>query len=347
MIRILVFIFLTNVSYLSFGNNDYQIALNKLKEASDFFEKNTLNDEQIKPVKIVLENTLQKVDSYKSEHYIAENGVLPLPVPIEVAETSLQPQNDLVLTPSSKGKKNCIYTHIAEIGMKVPAEKRIDFKRVYEELTGTKFHWKRNILDEQLFEIMGIIEKKMMDIVFDKPNILMAVKYVGLAKDMEHRFRGHHFDLNDELKKTKSRKTKCHTETLKNSDIKMSYLINNVPVAYHKIFEALVSTVFPVQIFHASAVIADKAAWNFIVRYKTSDERKKYVKKEDIDKLEGYINYMSNYFNSINLENAYKESGNKENENKENEKPKKVELKKRKTSNTATAKVPAYKKQKL
>ena len=139
MIRILIFIFLTTVSYLSFCNNGYQIALNKLKEASDFFEKNTLNDEQIKQVKIVLENISQKVDSYKSEHYIAENGVLPLPVPIEISENSVHPKNDLVLTPSSKDKQNCIYTHIAEIGMKVPVEKRINFKKVYEELTGTKF----------------------------------------------------------------------------------------------------------------------------------------------------------------------------------------------------------------
>ncbi len=319
MIRILIFIFLTNFSYLSFCNNDYQIALNKLKEASDFFEKNILNDEQIKQVKIVLENTLQKVDSYKSEHYIAENGVLPLPVPIEVAETSLQQQNDFVLTPNSKNKEDCIYTHTAQIDnqkFNVPVEKRIDFRVVYNQLIRKPFHWNRKISEEELFQIMGIIEKKMMKIVFENLNLLKNVKYVGLAEGMEHRFRGHRSDLCNNLKKIQNKKVKCHNQTLKQSNIEMSYLINNIPKDYHKIFEALVSTVFPVHIFYASAVIADENAWNFIVRYKISDERKKYVKEEDIAKLEGYINYMNNYFNSINIENAYKE-----NENKENEEP--------------------------
>lgn len=44
MNRIFIFIFVTNLSYLSFGNNDYLITLNKLKEANDFFKKNVLNN---------------------------------------------------------------------------------------------------------------------------------------------------------------------------------------------------------------------------------------------------------------------------------------------------------------
>lgn len=339
MSRIFTFIFLTTVSYFSFCDNDYQVALNKLKEVNDFFEKNALNDEQIKQVNLVIKSISKKIDSYKSEHYISENGALPLPAPLEILENSVEPKNDLVLTPNSKDKQNCVYTHIAEIGIKVPLEKRIDFKKVYKIVINKKFHWNRNISEKQLFEIMGIIEKKLIDIVFERLNLLKGVKYVGLAEDMLHRFRGHYSDLSNERKKVQNRKVKCHNQTLNQSNIEMSYLINNIPKEYHKVFEALVSTVFPAQLFYASALIADEAAWNFIIDYKKSDERKNHVKEEDIAKLEGCISYMNDYFNSINIENAY-------DENKENEKPvKKVELKKRKTSKNT--KVPAYKKQKL
>lgn len=72
----------------------------------------------------------------------------------------------------------------------------------------------------------------------------------------------------------------------------MSYLINNVPIEYLKNFEALVSTVFPVQLYYASAVIAN--------------ERKKHVTKEDISKLGNLVDYMNQYFNSIDLNSIEK-----------------------------------------
>ena len=306
MNRIFIFIFLTNLSYLSFSNNDYLIALNKLKEANDFFEKNVLNNEQIKQVRIVIENISQKIDFYKSEHYISENGVLPLPEPISEAETQLKPQNDLLLTPNSKDKQNCIYTHIAQIGIEIPLDERIDFKEVYKNVTNKIFHWKRKISEQELFQIAAIIEKKLMTIIFDKSNLLKAVKYVGLAEGMQHRFYGHYSDIYNEQKKIQNKKAKCHNQTLKQSNIQMSYLINNIPIKYLKNFEALVSTVFPVQLYHASAVIADESAWNFIIKYKNSNERKKHVTKEDISKLSNLVDYMGKYFNSIDLNSIEK-----------------------------------------
>lgn len=53
---------------------------------------------------MVIENISQKIDSYKSDNYISENGILPLPEAIREVETQLKPQNDLLLTPKSNIK---------------------------------------------------------------------------------------------------------------------------------------------------------------------------------------------------------------------------------------------------
>ena len=101
---------------------------------------------------------------------------------------------------------------------------------------------------------MAHMEKHIINVVFKNNQLLIASKYVGLAKSMKHRFQHHNYDLKNQVKIIQTRKAKCHNQTLKDASIRMSYLINNIPSKYHKFFESLVASIFPVLLFHASAI---------------------------------------------------------------------------------------------
>lgn len=321
MNKIIMFVFFNLITFLCFADDNID-AINTLKQTINMLENNKFTSEEQNKIEELVEklkNDIQQISltSEENNKYIIDSlpdNDLPKPIEIEIEKAKSVEESDkhgFYLSPFSKDKENCIYLHIAEINDKfqIPQEDRINFKDVYKKITTQKFNCEKSITEEQLFQIMAYIEKHIMNIVFNEPQLLMSSKYVGLAKSMDHRFQHHKYDLKKELKIIQSRKAKCHNQTLKDASIRMSYLINFIPSKYHKFFESLVATIFPVQLFHASASIGDKNSWNIIMKYKESDERKQYVTDADIDKLKSLVDEIAENINNINLNETRKPRG--------------------------------------
>jgi hypothetical protein len=131
------------------------------------------------------------------------------------------------------------------------------------------------ITDANLFDALLETEVRLLQIILANSEVVNRTIYVGLTRGkLQARFKRHLLDTQDDIKKISSSKG-IHIERALDAlfNVKVSYLIDNIPEAYLKIFECLVSHLFLAQENGGSAVIATRVAWEKFAEYKTYAKR--------------------------------------------------------------------------
>jgi hypothetical protein len=164
---------------------------------------------------------------------------------------------------------------------KIAREYRIDVNVLLKELK------LKEITKNNLNEVLLAVEINFRNLIRKQSQYMGRVIYAGQSKnEITERIETH-------LKEVKSQKN-IHTNKLQiineaavaGYDIRISYLIENIPIEYLDVFEVLVGAIFKVQIFGGSAQIGNKSAW---------EQYKKYLKwKTRIETLEekGLLNVV-------------------------------------------------------
>lgn len=140
------------------------------------------------------------------------------------------------------------------------------------------------INEENLFKASLEVEEHLLKIIQKNPQFVERVMYVGLTEGtLQNRFRGHWTDYQDPVKKNSLSKVIQIERALESLfNVKVSYLIANVPKNYLDYFECLVSDIFLAQEKGGSARIGTRDAWEKYLTYKNSPERKDYLSEKKL-----------------------------------------------------------------
>lgn len=134
-------------------------------------------------------------------------------------------------------------------------------------------------------KLLLAVEIYFRDLIKKDPNLFKMVKYVGLRKS-DKRADGHVRELCNETRCLQSTKASFESSLLDAGvNIGMHTAISNLNEDELKLFEALLARLFRVQLFGASAVIADTAAFDRLGEYHRWYPRIKELKKLGLDRV--------------------------------------------------------------
>lgn len=187
-----------------------------------------------------------------------------------------------VLYISPSRKKNVIYCHFAidhYWDNYVPKNDRIDVREVLKELN---INARELGEKEKIHAVLLNVELKLRAL-FQDEGLVRSIIYAGLAEDFKHRSRGHGGDVvHANHKKIASKKVQFEQGHLADgSNLRMSYLIENIPKAYLEVFECLMAKLTFAFDFGASAKIGDKPSWKKIKEYWATNARIEAIKKSE------------------------------------------------------------------
>jgi hypothetical protein len=289
-----------------------------LIRASKSLLDSELSSEQMRSVA----NLLREFDRVMTRSMPAVSDVKNMPAHVK---RSSQLDSSFVLSPMNKKRpreemKDANGTVAKKLNFEKPADKPLIKNVIYalsaftDDYTqnlvksedkidvGALFNSKKGKAQDKRFQVMLEIESKFRTLMKNNPNLIRTIKYIGQAESDEHRFCGHNQSINDKENRMKSTKAK-YISTSINSGInfRMNTLIYSIPLDELSNMEALMAYIFPVQIFGASAVIANGAAFKNLEKYLQWSKRFDGLKKLGLesvveDQTDDYLKEMLPFF---------------------------------------------------
>lgn len=154
------------------------------------------------------------------------------------------------------------------------------------------------VTEENFWEALLAIEIQLRNLIKANPKLYYQTSYIGLAKDLGHRFSGHMVELRPVQERVKIDPLPCRGNSSRKERYMarvmglgfaytMSAMIYNIPttpVNYLPVVEVLVGLQFNV-LAKANSLLGDKEAWAKIDNYMAWSERIKKLKELGLERI--------------------------------------------------------------